>query len=64
MSRPNILLITLDQFRADCLGAAGHPLVRTPNLDRLAAEGVRFSHHFANCAPCGPSRASLLTGLW
>jgi arylsulfatase A-like enzyme len=64
MSRQNILLITLDQFRADCLGAAGHPLVRTPNLDRLAAEGVRFSHHFANCAPCGPSRASLLTGLW
>jgi arylsulfatase A-like enzyme len=64
MRRPNILLITLDQFRADCLGAAGHPLVRTPNLDRLAADGVRFSHHFANCAPCGPSRASLLTGLW
>jgi arylsulfatase A-like enzyme len=64
MSRPNVLLITLDQFRADCLGVAGHPLVRTPNLDRLAAEGVRFTHHFANCAPCGPSRASLLTGLW
>ena len=64
MSRPNVLLITLDQFRADCLGVAGHPLVRTPNLDRLAADGVRFTHHFANCAPCGPSRASLLTGLW
>ena len=64
MQRPNLLLITLDQFRADCLGAAGHPLVRTPNLDRLATEGVRFTHHFANCAPCGPSRASLLTGLW
>lgn len=62
--RPNILLITLDQFRADCLGAAGHPVVRTPALDRLAAQGVRFTHHFANCAPCGPSRASLLTGLW
>ncbi|MFN7151496.1 MAG: alkaline phosphatase family protein [Microthrixaceae bacterium] len=64
MQRPNLLLITLDQFRADCLGVAGHPLVRTPNLDRLASEGVRFTHHFANCAPCGPSRASLLTGLW
>lgn len=64
MRRPNVLLITLDQFRADCLGVAGHPLVRTPNLDRLAADGVRFTHHFANCAPCGPSRASLLTGLW
>ncbi len=64
MRRPNVLLITLDQFRADCLGVAGHPVVRTPNLDRLAADGVRFTHHFANCAPCGPSRASLLTGLW
>ena len=62
--RPNILLITLDQFRADCLAGAGHPLVQTPNLDRLAAEGVRFANHFSNCAPCGPARASLLTGLW
>jgi len=62
--RPNIALITLDQFRADCLGAAGHPMVSTPNLDRLASEGVRFTHHFSNCAPCAPGRASLLTGLW
>lgn len=59
-----MLLVTLDQFRADCLGVAGHPLVRTPTLDRLAAEGVRFTHHFSNCAPCAPARASLLTGLW
>jgi arylsulfatase A-like enzyme len=64
MRRPNLLLITLDQFRADCLGVAGHPLVRTPNLDRLAGEGVRFTHHFSNCAPCAPARASMLTGLW
>ncbi|MBS1837167.1 MAG: alkaline phosphatase family protein [Actinobacteria bacterium] len=62
--RPNVLLVTLDQFRADCLGVAGHPLVQTPTLDRLAADGVRFSHHFSNCTPCGPARASLLTGLW
>ena len=62
--RPNILLITLDQFRAECIGAAGHPLARTPNLDRLAADGVRFTNHFSNCAPCAPGRASLLTGLW
>jgi len=62
--RPNVLLVTLDQFRADCLGVAGHRVVRTPNLDRLAADGVRFSHHFSNCAPCAPGRASLLTGLW
>lgn len=62
--RPNVLLVTLDQLRADCLGVAGHPLVRTPTLDRLADEGVRFTHHFSNCTPCGPARASLLTGLW
>lgn len=64
MRRPNVLLVTLDQFRAECLGVAGHPVVRTPTLDRLAREGVRFTHHFSNCAPCAPGRASLLTGLW
>lgn len=63
-SRPNILLITLDQFRAECLSAAGHPVVQTPNLDRLAEQGVRFTNHYSNCAPCAPGRASLLTGLW
>jgi len=61
---PNILLITLDQFRADCLSCAGHPVVQTPNLDRLAQQGVRFVNHYSNCAPCSPGRASLLTGLW
>lgn len=54
----------MDQWRAECLSAAGHPIVETPNLDRLAEQGVRFTHHFANCAPCGPSRASLLTGQY
>ena len=37
----NVLFVTLDQFRADCLSGAGHPLVRTPNLDRLAEQGTR-----------------------
>jgi arylsulfatase A-like enzyme len=60
----NILLITLDQFRGDCLSAAGHPIVRTPHLDRLAAEGVRFARHYSQCAPCGPGRASLYSGLY
>ena len=64
MLRPNILLVTLDQWRGDCLGAAGHPVVRTPHLDRLAAEGIRFTSHYAQAAPCGPSRASLLTGTY
>jgi len=60
----NILFITADQWRADCLSAVGHPIVRTPNLDALAAEGVLFEKHFANAVPCGPSRASLHTGMF
>lgn len=62
--RPNVLLITLDQFRADCLSAAGHPVVRTPHLDALAADGVRFARHYSQAAPCGPGRASLYTGTY
>ncbi|MGH8976716.1 MAG: sulfatase-like hydrolase/transferase, partial [Acidimicrobiia bacterium] len=61
---PNILFVTADQFRGDCLSGAGHPVVRTPNLDRLAGGGVSFRRHFANAAPCGPSRASLYTGMY
>lgn len=62
--RPNVLLITLDQFRADAMSCAGHPVVRTPNLDRLAAAGVRFARHHSQAAPCGPGRASLYTGMY
>ena len=60
----NILFITADQWRADCMSCVGHPLVRTPNLDRLAAEGTLFERHFAQATPCGPGRASLYTGLY
>ena len=60
----NILLITLDQFRGDCLSCAGHPVVKTPNLDRLAVEGVRFARHYSQSAPCSPGRASLYTGMY
>ena len=63
-SRPNVLVITLDQFRADAMSCAGHPIVRTPNLDRLAASGVRFAQHYSQAAPCGPGRASLYTGMY
>ncbi len=62
--RPNVLFITLDQFRADTLGCAGHPLVKTPNLDALAAGGVRFARHYSQAAPCGPGRAALYTGTY
>ena len=60
----NYLLVTLDQFRADCLSVAGHPVVRTPHLDRLAVLGVRFARHYSQAAPCSPGRASLYTGLY
>jgi len=60
----NVLLITLDQFRGDCLSVAGHPVVRTPGLDALAAEGVRLARHYSQAAPCAPGRASLYTGMY
>ncbi|CAN5735736.1 alkaline phosphatase family protein [soil metagenome] len=64
MARGNVLYITVDQWRGDCLSAAGHPVVRTPTLDGLAARGVRFANHWANVAPCGPSRTTLHTGMY
>lgn len=61
--RRNVLFITADQWRGDALGCTGHPAVRTPRFDAFAAESVRFARHYSNASPCGPSRASLLTGL-
>lgn len=60
----NVLFITLDQFRGDCLSAAGHPVVRTPGLDELAVQGVRFARHYSQAAPCAPGRAALYTGTY
>ena len=60
----NVLFITLDQFRGDSYGAAGHPLVRTPTLDRIASEGVRLERHYSQSAPCAPGRAALYTGTY
>ena len=60
----NVLFITLDQFRGDCLSCAGHPLVETPNLDALARAGVRLSRHYSQAAPCAPGRAALYTGTY
>jgi arylsulfatase A-like enzyme len=62
--KPNILLITADQWRGDCLGVAGHPTLRTPAIDALAAEATYFARHFSQAAPCSPGRASLYTGLY
>ncbi len=65
MTQPsNVLFITADQWRGDCLSALGHPCLRTPKLDRLAAEGTLFARHYSQATPCGPGRASLYTGLY
>lgn len=64
MKPKNLLFITADQWRGDCLSSMGHPVVTTPHLDQLAAEGTQFRQHYANAVPCGPSRASLHTGMY
>jgi arylsulfatase A-like enzyme len=60
----NILLILADQFRVDCLGHMGNAVIRTPNLDRLAAEGVSYTHCFNQAAPCSPSRMCIYTSRY
>ena len=60
----NVVIISSDQHRYDCVGANGHPLLKTPSLDRMAAEGTRFTHAFCPIPLCVPGRASFLTGTW
>lgn len=60
----NIVLLYADDWRHDLLGVAGHPVVKTPHLDALAGQGVRFTRACVTTSICGVSRASLLTGQW
>ena len=60
----NVLFILADQFRADCLGHMGNDVIRTPNLDRLAAAGASFTRGFNQAAPCGPSRMCIYTSRY
>lgn len=62
-SKPNILFLMADQHRADCVGVDGNAVIRTPNLDRIASEGIRFRHAYSSTPTCTPARAALLTGL-
>ncbi len=63
-ARPNVLFILCDDLRWDALGCAGNPHVKTPHIDRLAAEGVRFKNAFCTTSLCSPSRASILSGRY
>ncbi len=60
----NIIVLLADDWRFDTLGCAGNPIVRTPHLDRLAGEGIRFTQACVTTSICGVSRASLFTGQW
>lgn len=62
--KPNILFLLVDDQRNDTLGCAGHPIIKTPVIDSLAAGGVRFSNAFVTTSICAASRASILTGLY
>ena len=62
--RPNIVFILVDDLRWDELGCAGHPYIKTPNIDRIAAEGAMFRNAFMTTPLCSPSRASFLTGQY
>jgi arylsulfatase A-like enzyme len=62
--KPNIIIFYGDDWRHDTLGVAGHPIIQTPNLDRLASQGVRFTRNCVTTSICGVSRASLYSGQW
>lgn len=63
LDRPNLLLITVDQMRFDCLSILGHPVVETPNLDSIAAKGVLFANAYSATPSCIPARAAIMTGM-
>jgi len=64
VGKPNVIFILADDQRFDELGCAGHPLIKTPNIDRLAREGAPFENSFASSASCFLNRTSLLTRQW
>jgi arylsulfatase A-like enzyme len=63
-NRPNIVYLFSDQHRHDAMGCAGNSVIQTPNLDKLASGGVRFSRTYCQSPICQPSRASVITGLY
>src|SRR4051794_27619117 len=63
-AKPNVLFILCDDIRWNAMSCAGHPTLKTPNIDRIAHEGVRFANMFCTTSLCSPSRASILSGLY
>lgn len=61
-AKPNIIYIMADDMGYNDLGCYGAPRIKTPNIDRMAAEGIRFTHHYAGTSVCAPSRSVLMTG--
>ena len=64
VEKPNVIFIKTDDQRCDSLSMTGHPVTKTPNIDRLAKEGVFFANAFITSPICGPSRANFFTGQW
>jgi arylsulfatase A len=60
--KPNVVIILADDLGYGDLRCYGHPVIRTPNLDRMAAEGIRFTSFYSAAPVCSPSRVGLLTG--
>lgn len=64
VKKPNILFIMADQLTPFLTGAYGHKVVKTPNLDKLVEDGIRFDAAYTPCPLCTPARASLMTGKY
>ncbi len=62
--QPNIIMLVTDDHRADAMGCAGNLIIQTPNMDDLAANGVRFTNAFVTTSICASSRASIFSGQW
>src|SRR5213080_3804451 len=63
-TRPNIIFIMTDDQRLDALSCMGHPFFKSPNLDRIANEGAKFTNYFVTIPLCSPSRACILSGQY